>query len=108
MSSESQLSSKPLRPDVGLYEGINVVDPKGVGAIASMLRTRPSSDLALVCAIASEAFLGWAFLKAGQPAGGYVGLALPCLMWLYLRLEEKSTRVIQQTRALQHGAQPDS
>ena len=105
MSSDSQYPVH-LRPEVDAYEGLKV-EPRGVGAIASFLQSRPSSDIALVGALLTNAYLGGKLIEAGYPGGGIAAVAISTLMCLLLRRQERRERVtVTQARTLQPGAQP--
>jgi hypothetical protein len=102
--SESQPRSY-LKPDVDTYADVDVVEPRGLSAIAALLRARPSSDLAMVGAVLATAYIGGKLADAKLLAGAVAALGLPLLMWLLtLRKEERHAA---QARPHQPRDQPD-
>lgn len=100
--SESQPRSF-LKPDVDGYAGVDIVEPRGVAAVAAFLRSRPSSDLALVGALLSNGYVG---AHAKQLACTLVALGVPLLLWLLTVFREERHRAAQ-TRPHQPRDQPD-
>ncbi|HXT49548.1 MAG TPA: hypothetical protein VN811_00820 [Thermoanaerobaculia bacterium] len=95
-----------IKPDVDTYADVNIVEPRGLSAIAALLRARPSSDLAMVGAVLAIAYIGGKLADAKLLAGALAALGLPLLIWLVTLREEDHQRA-DQARSHQPRDQPN-
>ena len=103
---EGQNRHSTVRPEVGAYQGVEVVESR-LSSIIAFLWTRPSSDLALIGTYSCLLYVGGKLAITGQVwgAGSLCGLAL--LPYL-LALRREDRRRAAQTGSSQPGDQLDS